>query len=136
MEITWKLGKTIQSITLCRKYGVSYRYLETQKKCIYLKKNLLNSITHFTSLFGRSMMGFTIQLQDRSIIQTLWYYSAYISIIVNNICTNCLQITFRWISLILSQEFPLPDVVRIWDSVLADEKRFDFLLYICCAMIL
>ncbi|XP_075162206.1 TBC1 domain family member 13 [Haematobia irritans] len=44
--------------------------------------------------------------------------------------------SFRWISLILSQEFPLPDVVRIWDSVLADEKRFDFLLYTCCAMIL
>ncbi|XP_023298207.2 TBC1 domain family member 13 isoform X2 [Lucilia cuprina] len=44
--------------------------------------------------------------------------------------------SFRWISLILSQEFPLPDVVRIWDSVLSDEKRFDFLLKICCAMIL
>lgn len=27
---------------------------------------------------------------------------------------------FRWITLLLSQEFPLPDVVRIWDTLLSD----------------
>lgn len=43
--------------------------------------------------------------------------------------------SFRWITLLLSQEFPLPDVVRIWDSVFADENRFSFLIQICCAMI-
>lgn len=43
--------------------------------------------------------------------------------------------SFRWLTLILSQEFPLPDVVRIWDSVFADENRFNFLVRICCAMI-
>jgi len=36
----------------------------------------------------------------------------------------------------LSQEFPLPDVLRIWDSLLADQKRFDFLIDLCCAMIM
>ncbi|OXA62837.1 TBC1 domain family member 13 [Folsomia candida] len=43
---------------------------------------------------------------------------------------------FRWITLLLSQEFPLPDVLRIWDSLLADRKRFDFLVDLCCAMII
>jgi len=43
---------------------------------------------------------------------------------------------FRWITLLLSQEFPLPDVLRIWDSLLADKKRFDFLIDLCCAMII
>lgn len=43
--------------------------------------------------------------------------------------------SFRWLTLILSQEFPLPDVVRIWDSIFADDERFDFLIRICCAMI-
>ncbi|VEN55951.1 unnamed protein product [Callosobruchus maculatus] len=43
--------------------------------------------------------------------------------------------SFRWITLLLSQEFPLPDVLRIWDSLLSDEHRFDFLLHVCCAMI-
>lgn len=44
--------------------------------------------------------------------------------------------SFRWLTLLLSQEFPLPDVIRIWDSLFADEKRFDFLLHVCCAMLL
>lgn len=44
--------------------------------------------------------------------------------------------SFRWLTLLLSQEFPLPDVMRIWDSLFADESRFNFLIHICCAMIL
>ncbi|KAF7269705.1 TBC1 domain family member 13 isoform X1 [Rhynchophorus ferrugineus] len=43
--------------------------------------------------------------------------------------------SFRWITLLLSQEFPLPDVLRIWDSLFSDENRFEFLIYVCCAMI-
>jgi len=43
--------------------------------------------------------------------------------------------SFRWITLLLSQEFPLPDVLRIWDSLFSDENRFNFLISICCAMI-
>ncbi|XP_021365468.1 TBC1 domain family member 13-like [Mizuhopecten yessoensis] len=43
---------------------------------------------------------------------------------------------FRWITLLLSQEFPLPDVLRIWDSLFADEDRFDFLICLCCAMLI
>ncbi|CAG2163328.1 unnamed protein product [Oppiella nova] len=35
---------------------------------------------------------------------------------------------FRWLTLLLSQEFPLPDVLRLWDFLFADEKRFNFLL--------
>ncbi|XP_011505003.1 PREDICTED: TBC1 domain family member 13 isoform X2 [Ceratosolen solmsi marchali] len=44
--------------------------------------------------------------------------------------------SFRWLTLLLSQEFPLPDVMRIWDSLFSDENRFNFLIHICCAMIL
>ena len=36
----------------------------------------------------------------------------------------------------LSQEFALPDVLRIWDSVLSDETRSDFLIDVCTAMVL
>lgn len=43
---------------------------------------------------------------------------------------------FRWLSLMLSQEFALPDVLRLWDSLLSDESRRDFLIDICTAMIL
>lgn len=44
--------------------------------------------------------------------------------------------SFRWLTLMLSQEFPLPDVLRIWDSLLSDETRSNFLIDVCTAMIL
>jgi len=43
--------------------------------------------------------------------------------------------TFRWLTLLLSQEFELPDVLRLWDSLFSDEDRFHHLLYICVAML-
>lgn len=43
---------------------------------------------------------------------------------------------FRWLTLLLSQEFHLPDVLRIWDSLFADSgENFEFIYYICCAMV-
>ncbi|KHN73452.1 TBC1 domain family member 13 [Toxocara canis] len=42
---------------------------------------------------------------------------------------------FRWLSLLLSQEFPLPDVITIWDSLFASSDRLDLLQWICLAMI-
>ncbi|GFY63049.1 TBC1 domain family member 13 [Trichonephila inaurata madagascariensis] len=44
--------------------------------------------------------------------------------------------SFRWITLLLSQEFPLPDVIRVWDSLFSDKNRFEFLICVCCAMLL
>ena len=64
---------------------------------------------------------------------------------------------FRWLTLLLSQEFDLPgvtspvrvcstsclqlvclraDVQRLWDSLLAWENKLDFLLQVCCAMLM
>lgn len=43
---------------------------------------------------------------------------------------------FRWLTLLLSQEFPLPEVISLWDALFADNKSFDLLLHVCCAMIL
>ncbi|KTF91794.1 hypothetical protein cypCar_00034373 [Cyprinus carpio] len=43
--------------------------------------------------------------------------------------------TFRWLTLLLSQEFLLPDVIRIWDSLFSDQERFEFLIPVCCAML-
>uniref|UniRef100_A0A8C2GR98 TBC1 domain family member 13 n=1 Tax=Cyprinus carpio TaxID=7962 RepID=A0A8C2GR98_CYPCA len=40
--------------------------------------------------------------------------------------------TFRWLTLLLSQEFLLPDVIRIWDSLFSDQERFEFLIPVCC----
>jgi len=44
--------------------------------------------------------------------------------------------SFRWLTLLLSQEFELPDVLRLWDSLFSDTHRFEFLVYFCCSMII
>ena len=47
-----------------------------------------------------------------------------------------LSFSSRWLSLMLSQEFPLPDVLRIWDSLLTDSTPGkDFLIDVCVAMV-
>jgi hypothetical protein len=57
-------------------------------------------------------------------------------------CWWCLQVdpqffAFRWITLLLTQEFPFPDAVRIWDTLLADPGgRPDCLMRVCVAMLI
>ncbi|GLJ32145.1 hypothetical protein SUGI_0647230 [Cryptomeria japonica] len=44
---------------------------------------------------------------------------------------------FRWITLLFTQEFRLPDCLRIWDSLLSNPYGpMDILLRICCAMLI
>ncbi|KAI8997216.1 rab-GTPase-TBC domain-containing protein [Pilobolus umbonatus] len=51
---------------------------------------------------------------------------------------------FRWITVLCSQEWDLPDVIRLWDSILADrgmqegqdEGRYEFLLDFSVAMLI
>lgn len=43
--------------------------------------------------------------------------------------------SFRWYMTLLTREFPMPATLRIWDSLLADPKRFSFLHYVSCALI-
>uniref|UniRef100_A0A2P2I233 TBC1 domain family member 13-like n=2 Tax=Hirondellea gigas TaxID=1518452 RepID=A0A2P2I233_9CRUS len=43
---------------------------------------------------------------------------------------------FRWLSLLFSQEFALPDVIRVWDSVLSRTDTHAFLVHFATAMII
>ena len=43
---------------------------------------------------------------------------------------------FRWITLLMTQEWELPDVLRLWDTLLSDPRRFEFLTYFCVATVL
>eukprot|EP00045_Choanoeca_perplexa_P012420 m.135478 g.135478 ORF g.135478 m.135478 type:complete len:400 (+) comp15995_c0_seq3:122-1321(+) len=42
---------------------------------------------------------------------------------------------FRWLTLLLSQEFRLPDVMRLWDTLFASRDRLTSMLYVCMAML-
>ncbi|KAI6191558.1 TBC1 domain family member 13 [Aphelenchoides bicaudatus] len=41
---------------------------------------------------------------------------------------------FRWLSLLLAQEFSLPDVIALWDTVFASSNRIETTELICLAM--
>mmetsp|Transcript_2521 Transcript_2521/g.5062 ORF Transcript_2521/g.5062 Transcript_2521/m.5062 type:complete len:456 (+) Transcript_2521:66-1433(+) len=44
--------------------------------------------------------------------------------------------TLRWLTLMLTQELMMPDVLRLWDALLSDMARpHSLLLYICVAMV-
>jgi len=43
---------------------------------------------------------------------------------------------FRWVTLLFAQDALLPDVVRLWDSLIADPRRFEFCIHNCLAIIL
>jgi len=42
---------------------------------------------------------------------------------------------FRWLTLMLSQEFALPDVLRLWDALLTDDTRSKLLVDVCVSML-
>ncbi|KAI5054886.1 hypothetical protein GOP47_0030031 [Adiantum capillus-veneris] len=45
--------------------------------------------------------------------------------------------SFRWITLLLTQEFTFPDSLRLWDSLLGNpEGPLEILLRVCCAMLM
>jgi len=43
--------------------------------------------------------------------------------------------SLRWLMLLVSQEFSIDNVIRIWDTLLSDHDRFNFVNYICVAMV-
>ena len=42
----------------------------------------------------------------------------------------------RWLTTLLSREFPLPETIRVWDSMFASTHRENFLRYLCVSMLI
>ena len=43
--------------------------------------------------------------------------------------------SLRWLMLMLAQEFELANVIKVWDTLLADSLRWNFVYYICVAKV-
>ncbi len=41
----------------------------------------------------------------------------------------------RWLMLLMCQEFDMANCVRLWDTLFADKYRFEYLNYVCVAVI-
>lgn len=106
-----------------------------------------DAFTCFVSLMGDSMNHFCKQLDNSSagIHSTLSRLSEMLKAndeelwrhleLQNKV--NPQFYAFRWITLLLTQEFSLQAILRIWDSLLSNPFGVqDVLLRICCAMLI
>ena len=41
----------------------------------------------------------------------------------------------RWVMLLMCQQFDMSNVIRLWDTLFSDNNRFEFLNYICIAVV-
>ena len=43
--------------------------------------------------------------------------------------------SLRWLMLLMCQEFDMSNVIRLWDTLLSDPERFNFLNFVCVAAV-
>ena len=42
----------------------------------------------------------------------------------------------RWVMLLLCQDFEMPNCIRLWDTLFADDSRFEFLNFVCATLVI
>lgn len=99
----------------------------------------------FSLLMGELKDGFIRQLDNED--SGIFGRCKHINNIVKTVdlpVWNCLArlkvetqyYALRWIMVLMCQEFTVPDVIRLWDSLFADPQRFDFIDYVCVQAVL
>ncbi|KAM3187873.1 hypothetical protein ACTXT7_001469 [Hymenolepis weldensis] len=96
-----------------------------------------NLMAEIQSVFNRNFdQEFGIGSKMETMVRLLGEFDAELLQNLNSLHLEPAHFAFRWITLLLAREFLLPDVLILWDSILADKHRFDLLLYICCSMLI
>eukprot|EP01127_Copromyxa_protea_P008913 TRINITY_DN2058_c0_g1_i1.p1 TRINITY_DN2058_c0_g1~~TRINITY_DN2058_c0_g1_i1.p1 ORF type:complete len:439 (+),score=94.77 TRINITY_DN2058_c0_g1_i1:122-1318(+) len=96
--------------------------------------NLMSEImNNFCKTLDSSQVGIKGKIEELNFLlkkkdPQLWLH-------FENLQLNPQFYSFRWLTLLLSQEFELPDTMRLWDCLFSDKNRFDHLLNVCVAMI-
>jgi len=99
----------------------------------------------FTELMGEIKDGF-IQAMDNtedgvhaitgSVARLLESYDPEVALHINDAGLPPLVWAFRWCSVMFAQDLPLPDVMRLWDSLIADPRRYELVIYTAVAAVL
>ncbi|KAL9443374.1 hypothetical protein AB3S75_016683 [Citrus x aurantiifolia] len=97
---------------------------------------LSDSVDHFCQQLDNSSGGILSTLSHLAELlkandEELWRHLEYTNVIKPQ------YYAFRWITLLLTQEFNLQPILRIWDTLLSNPFGIqDMLLRVCCAMLL
>ncbi|OQR91498.1 TBC1 domain family member 13 protein [Achlya hypogyna] len=89
---------------------------------------------HLPSKSAPSKTG--VQVQMARLNTLLRQHDARLWQHLNSVALTPEYYSFRWYITLFSREFPIGATLRIWDSLLADKRRFAFLHYVCVAMII
>ena len=77
--------------------------------------------------------GINYRLNEINYLLKILDYELYLHLIKNNIKMDFFA--FRWMTLFFTQEFEMPDILRIWDSILGNGDIFEFLYLLILATI-
>jgi len=104
-----------------------------------------DSFSCFARLMGEVGETFNKDL-DTSMLEsyfTIGRFQALLAILDSKLYLNLKEkkidprfYALRWLSLLFSQEFPVADVERLWDSLFADDNRFNLLLFFACRIVM
>eukprot|EP01147_Barroeca_monosierra_P003765 gene3765-6288_t len=95
---------------------------------------LMGNIRHvFDRSVDSSELGIAGILQRLE--ELLEEYTPRVHNALNDMNITMYYFAFRWITLLLSQEFRLPDVIRLWDTLFSSRNLVDCILYICASML-
>lgn len=111
-----------------------YLYSDAEADAFFCFTNVMAEIRdRFIKSLDESETGVLASIQKlndllRRCDEELWAH-------MNNVGVDPRFYSFRWLTLLSSQEFELPEVLRLWDSFFADRKRFDLHHYFCVGML-
>ncbi|KAF9620335.1 hypothetical protein IFM89_011070 [Coptis chinensis] len=107
---------------------------EPDNFCCFVRL-LSDSVDHFCEALDNSSVGIHSTLSNLAELlknndEELWRH-----LDINKV--NPQFYAFRWITLLLTQEFKFTSILRIWDSLLGSPSGVqEMLLRVCCAMLL
>ena len=92
-----------------------------------IKDNFIKSLDTSSSGIKARLKAFNETL--KRIDEEIWEYFEKLGL-------NPQFYSLRWLMLMLTQEFPLHDILRLWDSMLSHPNKIIFLNYVCSAIVI
>ena len=114
------------------KNEISIKNLEADSYISF--ENFMEIIKHiFIKKLDNTEKGINTRLHNFSILIRMLDYRISDQLIKNKIEMEFFA--FRWLTLFFTQDFEIPDVLRLWDSILCEDDVFDFMNMIMLALL-
>jgi hypothetical protein len=111
-----------------------YFYLNLEADSYICFENLMNEIQDiFIRSKDNTETGIQTRIKNLNMLLKIVDKDVYSHFIEEKV--EIQYFVFRWYTLFLTQEFEMPDIMRIWDSILSEDDKFEFLNMICLAII-